>query len=74
MFINQPRIQLYTGVAKSGERIAYQGMCLEAQHYLSVVNVSHFPSSILLPNEEYQRKTIYSFESIWNYHDGKMRT
>ncbi|XQW86843.1 aldose epimerase family protein [Thalassotalea piscium] len=64
LFTNQPALQLYTGVALSGEFTAYQGVCLEAQHYSNAVNISHFPSSILLPNDEYKRKIIYQFECL----------
>lgn len=64
LFTNQPAIQLYTGVALSGEFTAYQGLCLEAQHYSNAVNIDHFPSSILLPSDEYKRKIIYQFECL----------
>lgn len=61
LFTDQPAMQLYTGVALSGEFKAYQGVCVEAQNYTNAVNVSHFPNSILQPNEEYKRTIIYQF-------------
>jgi aldose 1-epimerase len=64
LFTDQPAVQLYTGVGLSGEFRAYQGVCLEAQNYSNAVNISHFPNSILQPNEEYKRTIIYHFESI----------
>ncbi|TYK66226.1 aldose epimerase family protein [Colwellia echini] len=62
LFTNQPAVQLYTGVALSGKFRPYQGVCLEAQDYSNAVNINHFPSTILQPNDEYQREIIYQFE------------
>ncbi|MBU2924275.1 aldose epimerase family protein [Colwellia sp. 1_MG-2023] len=62
LFTNQPAVQLYTGVALSGNFRPYQGVCLEAQDYSNAVNISHFPSTILQPNDEYTREIIYQFE------------
>ncbi len=64
VYTDQPTIQLYTGFYLSGEFSSYQGLCLEAQNYIDADNNKHFPSNILLPNQEYQRKIIYKFESI----------
>jgi aldose 1-epimerase len=64
VYTDQPTIQLYTGFHLSGEFDSYQGICLEAQNYTDAENNKHFPSNILKPNQVYQRKIIYQFESI----------
>ncbi|KGJ86814.1 aldose epimerase family protein [Colwellia psychrerythraea] len=64
VYTDQPAIQLYTGFYLSGQFSAYQGLCLEAQNYTDAENNEHFPSNILQPNQQYQRKIIYQFESI----------
>jgi len=64
VYTNQPAIQLYTGYYLSGQFRAYQGVCLEAQNYTDAENNQHFPSNILKPNQQYQRKIIYKFASI----------
>lgn len=64
LFTDQTAVQLYTGYWLSGVLNAYQGVCLEAQNYSNAVNISHFPNSILLPDDEYKRKIIYQFECI----------
>jgi aldose 1-epimerase len=64
VYTDQPAIQLYTGYYLSGQFSAYQGVCLEAQNYTDAENNKHFPSNILKPNQHYQRKIVYKFESI----------
>jgi len=64
VYTDQPAIQLYTGFYLSGKFNAYQGLCLEAQNYTDADNHKHFPSNILLPNQEYQRTIVYKFQSI----------
>ncbi|PKG80887.1 galactose-1-epimerase [Colwellia sp. 75C3] len=64
IYTDQSAIQLYTGYYLSGPFSAYQGVCLEAQNYTDAENNRHFPSNILKPSQQYQRKVIYKFESI----------
>ncbi|WP_057831460.1 aldose epimerase family protein [Colwellia sp. TT2012] len=64
VYTDQPTIQLYTGFYLTGKFTSYQGLCLEAQNYTDADNNKHFPSNILMPNQQYQRKIIYKFESI----------
>ncbi len=65
---NQPGVQFYTGnfledtLGKNNaiynNRSAF---CLETQHFPDSPNQSHFPSTILKPNEEYSYSCIYKF-------------
>jgi len=64
VYTDQSAIQLYTGFYLNGKFTSYQGLCLEAQNYTDAENNKHFPSNILQPHQEYQRKIIYKFESI----------
>lgn len=68
----EPGIQLYTGNYlkdtitfdngdKSQDRI---GLCLETQHFPDSPNQLAFPSVVLSPNELFQSKTIYKFETM----------
>ncbi|MCF2443412.1 galactose mutarotase [Dyadobacter sp. CY345] len=42
----------------------YAGICLETQHFADSPNHSTFPSTLLLPGEFFNSRTIYSFENI----------
>ena len=64
VYTDQATLQLYTGYYLSGNFSSYQGVCLEAQNYTDADNNKHFPSNVLQPNQKYQRKIIYKFESI----------
>lgn len=64
VYTDQPSIQLYTGYYLSGRFSSYQGLCLEAQNYTDADNNKNFPSNVLRPNQEYQRKIIYKFELV----------
>ncbi|NQY62551.1 MAG: galactose mutarotase [Alteromonadaceae bacterium] len=64
VYTDQSAIQLYTGFYLADPFSSYQGLCLEAQNYTDAENNEHFPSNILKPHQEYQRKIIYKFESI----------
>ncbi|GAW96792.1 MULTISPECIES: aldose epimerase family protein [Colwellia] len=64
VYTDQATIQLYTGFYLTGKFSSYQGLCLEAQNYTDADNHKHFPSNILMPKQQYQRKIIYKFESI----------
>jgi aldose 1-epimerase len=65
----EPAIQFYSGnfldgtiTGKAG--VTYQhrtGFCLETQHYPDSPNQPGFPSTILLPGEEYRTRTVFRF-------------
>ncbi len=67
----QPGIQFYTGnfldgtlTGKSG--VTYQkhfGLCLETQHFPDSPNHPNFPTTVLKPDEKYDHKTIFKFET-----------
>lgn len=64
----QPGIQLYTGywipeLTIDGEKKfgSYSGVALETQHYPDTPHHENFPSTLLLPGETYNEKTIYKF-------------
>ena len=62
-------VQFYAGnfldgsiTGKSGHVYEHRnGFCLETQHYPDSPNQSEFPTTILLPGEEYTSQTIYTF-------------
>jgi len=65
---NQPALIVFTPKAFShlpfkeglsyGE---YPAICFEAQNYPDAPNQIHFPSSLLLPSETYENRTVYGF-------------
>ncbi len=64
----QPGMQLYTGywipeLTIDGEKKfgSYAGVALETQHYPDTPHHENFPSTLLLPGEVYNEKTIYEF-------------
>jgi len=64
VYTDQPAIQLYTGFYLSGKFTSYKGLCLEAQNFTDAENNKHFPSNVLKPSQQYQRKIIFGFSSI----------
>ncbi len=70
VFTTTPGMQFYTGnylddslTGKNG--IKYKkniGLCLETQHFPDTPNQPGFPSTLLLPGEEYKQVTKYKFE------------
>ena len=67
----EPGIQIYTGGHLSGVRGARgaiyercQGICLETQHFPNSPNVPQFPSTRLLPGENYRSITVYRFGTL----------
>lgn len=64
VYTDQSAMQLYTGFYLSGKFKSYQGLCLEAQNYSDADNNKHFPSNVLKPSQQYQRKIIFGFTSI----------
>lgn len=69
IWTDQPAIQFYCGnfldgsnVGKGGVPYEHRtGFCLETQHYPDSPNHSHFPSTTLLPGQEYNTKTVHKF-------------
>lgn len=68
----EPGIQLYTGnhldgLIKGKNNVYYNkyaGLCLETQHYPDTPNRPEFPSTVLLPGEQYFSSTVYAFSVI----------
>ena len=65
-----PGIQLYTtnhvnGMKGKGGRVyeKHSAVCLETQYFPDSPNQSQFPSTVLLPGNEYSAVTIYRFSS-----------
>lgn len=70
---NLPGLQVYTGnglhpgiegVKEAGGYSAYDGVCLEAQHYPDAPNHPHFPSAVIKAGEERTDIIEYRFTSI----------
>lgn len=69
VFTTQPGMQFYTGnfldgslIGKSGKPYnKHAGFCFETQHFPDSPNQASFPTTLLLPNEKYEEKTIYKF-------------
>ncbi|MCW8877256.1 MAG: galactose mutarotase [Kangiellaceae bacterium] len=61
---NMPGLQVYTGNHLSGPFKRYQGLCLEPQYFPDSPNQVEFPSSLLMPDEEYHHRIIYRFSQI----------
>lgn len=67
----EPGLQFYCGnfldgrlVGKSGKPYIHRsGLCLETQHFPDSPNQSKFPSTLLRPDQKYQTRTIYRFET-----------
>ena len=64
----QPCLQLYTGsfldgsYSRNGHAFNHHhGVCLESQAYVDAVNQKNFPTTIVLPDDVYQEKTVYKF-------------
>ena len=67
----QPGMQFYSGNFLDGSFIGknsfayvkYAGLCLEPQHFPDAPNHPNFPSTVLLPGEEYRQSTVLRFLS-----------
>ena len=66
VYTTEPVAHFYTGKflnvkhGKGGKPYAsYGGFCVETQHHPNAVNIEHFPSTILNPDEVYTQTTIY---------------
>ncbi|MBQ1634361.1 MAG: galactose mutarotase [Bacteroidaceae bacterium] len=69
MYTDQPGMQFYAGNFLDGSFIGKKGiayprrsaLCFETQHYPDSPNHPEFPTTTLLPGEEYNTTTIYKF-------------
>jgi aldose 1-epimerase len=68
VYTTQPGVQFYSGnwlngeVGKSGKKYGRRwAFCLETQHFPDAINIPHFPSTILNPEEEYKHICTYKF-------------
>lgn len=67
----EPGIQIYTANSLSGQDIGKGGkaygarssICLETQHFPDSPNHDNFPSTVLIPGEDYVSTTIYKFST-----------
>lgn len=67
----QPGVQFYTGNFLEGEPARkgkvynkHDGFCLETQHFPDSPNQPEFPSTELMPGEEYHQQTIFKFGTM----------
>jgi aldose 1-epimerase len=65
---NEPGVQFYTGnfldgtlVSGSATFLQNSGFCLETQHFPDSPNQPNFPSTTLLPGEEFVSQTVFRF-------------
>jgi aldose 1-epimerase len=71
IYTEEPGLQFYAGnfldgsiVGKSGRAYEFRsGFCLETQHFPDSPNQPAFPSTLLLPGEEYRTRTLFAFGS-----------
>ena len=69
VYTNEPGIQFYgcnflNGSDKGKDGLTYEyrsAFCLETQHYPNTPNQTNFPSTVLLPNEQYHSVCVYKF-------------
>ena len=68
VYTTENGVQLYTGNWLNGFTGSHgatfparSAVCFEAQCFPDTPNKAHFPSAVLLPNDEYQQITIYKF-------------
>ncbi len=72
LYTNEPGAQFYTGnwltgcgAGKQGKTYLNQdGFCLETQHYPNSPNENKFPSTLLIPGEEYRSFCSYKFGQL----------
>jgi len=70
VYTDQPGIQVYSANYWDGSIIGAQGkpylkhgaVALETQAFPDSPNHAHFPSTLLIPGEEYQRMTVFAFD------------
>lgn len=68
VYTTENGVQLYTGNWLNGFSGSHgatfparSAVCFEAQCFPDTPNKAHFPSAVLLPNDEYQQITVYKF-------------
>lgn len=69
VYTTEPGLQLYTGNHLQGSETGnsgtpysrFGGFCLETQHFPDSPNKQHFPSTLLMPGNEFNSTTIYKF-------------
>lgn len=69
IYTDQPGIQFYSGNFIDGmsygkDNFAYAkrgGFCLETQHFPDSPNHKNFPSTLLIPSETFESKTVFKF-------------
>lgn len=67
LYTNQPGMQLYTPTVHPADtqielpKTGRWAVCLEPQHFPNTPNTPSFPSTLLLPNDEYSHTVIYTF-------------
>ena len=67
VFTTEPGLQVYTAntlntVGKGGKTYGpFSSVCLETQHFPDSPHHPNFPSTILIPGEDYRSTTIYKF-------------
>lgn len=71
IFSNQPAMVIYTpkrfpslAFKANNDEPLFPAICFEPQNFPDAPNNSHFPNSILRPNEEYINEIIYEFSVI----------
>lgn len=72
LFTTQPSMQVYSCNFWDGSLEGHNGtfykkygaLALETQHLPNSPNIAEFPSTLLLPGEEYRQKSVYIFEII----------
>jgi aldose 1-epimerase len=71
VFTNQPGVQLYTGSHWDGSEkgkkglpiVKWGGLAIETQKFPDSPNHLEFPSTLLMPGQEYKHSTIYKFST-----------
>ena len=69
VFTTEPGVQFYSGNFLNGQAIGKEkraytkrtGLCLETQHFPDSPNQPSFPSTELIPGQEYRTKTVLKF-------------
>jgi aldose 1-epimerase len=68
VYTNQNGLQFYTGnylydypIAGNRTTKQFGGFCMETQNFPDAINHKNFPSSVLLPGQEYFHETIFKF-------------
>lgn len=68
VYTDEPAVQFYSGnfmdgsTSRDGKAFEHRtGFCLEPQHYPDSPNQAQFPSTTLLPGEQYRMRIVYKF-------------